>query len=443
MDTGKQKNIQKNVLKLMKTFESEGFNCDLVGGAVRDILMGETPKDWDIATNAKWYETLKIFPNAKIVSEPMSVVKIFLKESQKVTEVDVATFREETYGTCYGRPDRVIFLDNIDADLKRRDFTINAMAMESAGNICDSYGGMADIENKVLRFVGDGRFRLTEDPVRMLRGIRMISEKNSEPESETKKAIYEKAELVKYIGGERVGAELLGIAKGQYRKKAFIALLDTGILENIFDAKLLPEKKRHLTELIKRDNRENKKRQAEDSEAACNFPDEKINLAIILTWFLKETECEIKTFVEKVLEMSFEKEFSNELIKTFMYIEELAETDSSKNLKNFISGSGEKIYIFIEEVLRKGRFTWDDPALEAKREKRCLMYKEIKENKEAIFIKDLRTDGKMLNERIGIKGRKIGETLNFLLEKVHENNKLNNEDALIELAEEYCRNKEE
>lgn len=219
---------------IIKKLHDAGFQGFLVGGCVRDTLLGKTPKDYDVATNARPEQVLKIFPLADKVGAHFGVV---IEKG-----VEIATYRSDgDYGDGR-RPDHVHFENSPREDAARRDFTVNAMFMDPfTGHILDFFGGQDDIKHKVLRAVGDPYKRFGEDHLRMLRAVRFASKLGFTIDPVTFDAMKGLAPKIKSVANERVIEELRGAVKFQHGPlNTFKYLADTGMLHT-----LLPELEPH------------------------------------------------------------------------------------------------------------------------------------------------------------------------------------------------------
>ena len=198
--------LPEYVRACMDTLTQKGFSCYAVGGCVRDDLLGLTPSDYDLCTNALPQETAAAFSHHTLVLAGEKHGTVGVVTSGGV--VEITTFRTEGSYTDSRHPDWVEFVDAIEEDLSRRDFTVNAMAFSPQRGIVDPFGGQQDLENRVLRAVGDAALRFTEDALRILRGIRFSVRYQLTPEETTLQAMLEKAPLLKNIARERVFDEL-------------------------------------------------------------------------------------------------------------------------------------------------------------------------------------------------------------------------------------------
>ena len=199
----------------------------IVGGAIRDILLGLKPKDVDFATNLS-YGTLKTLFSEytqKETGKSFGVLRIRIND----IDYEIAKFRED----IYGKEKKVAFVDDIRNDLARRDFTINAMAYNQKEGIIDLYNGQKDIENRIINFVGNAEERIIEDPLRVLRAFRFMSRLNFSLSENTIEAIKNQKSLLKNIPEERITMEFSKLLLGENIKNTLTLMRDTGVLELI------------------------------------------------------------------------------------------------------------------------------------------------------------------------------------------------------------------
>ena len=208
----------------------------IVGGAIRDILLGLKPKDVDFTTNLP-YETLK---NLFSDYSPKETGKSFGVLRIRVNNIDyeIAKFRKDNYEDKDGlkiipEEKKVSFVDDIKNDLARRDFTVNAMAYNEEEGIVDLFNGQKDIENKIINFVGNAEERIIEDPLRMLRAFRFMSRLDFSLSENTIEAIKKQKDLLKNIPEERITMEFSKLLLGKNIKNTLTLMKDTGVLELI------------------------------------------------------------------------------------------------------------------------------------------------------------------------------------------------------------------
>lgn len=227
--------IPPQILRVTKTLEEAGYEAWIVGGCVRDIALGRKPKDWDITTNANPEQIQSLFENTFYTNEfgTVGVVNDAV-EDETLKVVEVTPYRLEGKYSDARRPDSVTFSTNIEDDLKRRDFTINALAFSpESGKLLDLYEGIKDIEAGVLRAVGEPKARFDEDALRILRAVRIAAELGLTIEEKTKLAMGESASQLAKISKERIRDEFVRIINSSQPKAALILSHQLGILQYI------------------------------------------------------------------------------------------------------------------------------------------------------------------------------------------------------------------
>lgn len=194
----------KYVRQALVKLQSRGHMAYLVGGCVRDMLMGRQPNDWDICTSALPDEVMAVFSNSRPTGLKHGTVTIYINSRS----LEVTTFRSEGNYTDHRRPDAVSFVGDLNTDLSRRDFTMNAIALPADGLLVDPFGGVEDIECGLVRCVGEPERRFEEDALRMFRALRFAARLGFDIEEKTMAAIAAKAALAEYLAAERVRDEL-------------------------------------------------------------------------------------------------------------------------------------------------------------------------------------------------------------------------------------------
>ena len=192
------------VSECLNTLRRHGFAAYPVGGCVRDLLLGRAPGDWDITTAAPPETVMELFEKTVPTGIQHGTVTVLLGGQS----LEVTTFRADV-GYSDGRhPDAVVFGTSLEDDLARRDFTVNAMALGEDGTVIDPFGGQADLENRLIRAVGDPAVRFTEDALRMFRAIRFSAQLEFDIEEQTFAAMFALADRAKYVSGERIKLEV-------------------------------------------------------------------------------------------------------------------------------------------------------------------------------------------------------------------------------------------
>lgn len=218
-------------MPVLRTLEDAGFEAYFVGGSVRDVLLHRHVHDVDITTSAYPEEVKELFDKSIDTGiKHGTVTVLYGGESYEIT-----TFRTESGYQDFRRPDHVTFVQNLDEDLKRRDFTINALAMNMHGDIVDLFNGIEDLKNHIIRAVGNPEKRFHEDALRMMRAVRFMSQLEFKLEEKTEQAIKDNHELLKKISVERIREEFVKMGLGPFSRQAFQIFLDTQLSEDVPD----------------------------------------------------------------------------------------------------------------------------------------------------------------------------------------------------------------
>lgn len=216
--------IPAGVDAIIGTLENAGFEAYLVGGCVRDSVLGRRPHDWDICTSAKPEQMKNVFEGFRTIDTGLKHGTLTVMSNFKPYEV--TTFRVDGEYSDHRRPDSVEFTTDLVRDLARRDFTINAMASGKYKNIIDPFGGMNDLKNKTIRCVGDPDARFNEDALRILRAMRFSATYGFGIEPETSESIHRNRDLLRWISGERIQSELRRMIMGQYALPVLLSFSD-------------------------------------------------------------------------------------------------------------------------------------------------------------------------------------------------------------------------
>ncbi len=254
--------IPEHIIKMLDALNQASFEAYIVGGCVRDLLMERPPaggvNDWDITTNARPEQILKVFPDGKY-ENTFGTVLVPLKDEKGQTQdvVEVTTYRSEQAYSDRRHPDEVRFEDSLEKDLMRRDFTINAMALgrvthnanritqkqkdkndyiticDTRYEIIDLFGGQKDIEKKIIRAVGEPGDRFREDALRLMRAVRLACQLSFNLEPKTERGIIKMAGGIKFIAAERIRDELIKILKSDRAYEGVMMLHDYKLLQYI------------------------------------------------------------------------------------------------------------------------------------------------------------------------------------------------------------------
>ena len=389
--------MPRDVEWIIGKIRDHGFEAFAVGGCVRDTLLGREPGDWDITTSAKPEEVKGIF--GKTVDTGLQHGTVTIIKNRNGYEV--TTYRIDGEYHDGRHPESVEFTSNLKEDLKRRDFTINAMAYSHETEIVDEFGGMDDLENKVIRCVGLAHDRFTEDALRILRAIRFAAQLGFEIEEETYKAIADIAPNLKNVSKERIQVELTKLLLSDHPEKMMMVEA-TGIcpyVTNDFDEVYEKE----CVESIKK---------------IKTLPKEKS-----MRWagFLRHMEPVKVRAILKGLKLD------NETIDNGRIMVDAAQTPlapEKPQIRRFLSKMSR--YQF-EGCLYLKELDGDSNIEEIRR-----LWREIEEDGDCISLKMLAVNGGDLMAAGVEKGKKLGETLAWLLDQVLEHPELNKKEILLE-----------
>ncbi|MCI1958250.1 MAG: CCA tRNA nucleotidyltransferase [Clostridia bacterium] len=389
---------------IIKNLEKHGYEGYIVGGCVRDCIMGIEPHDWDITTSASPMEVKSIFPHTFDSGIKHGTVTVLMGN----TNYEVTTYRVDgKYADCR-HPVEVKFTKNLHEDLLRRDFTMNAIAYNMKDGYVDIFGGIEDIKNKIIRGVGEPSERFREDALRMLRAIRFASQLGFDIEENTKKALEENVGLISKISSERIREEICKLLISPYTNNIHL-LWDTGLLKNI-SISIHESITGHEDEIIKQISNSGKIISVLFAALIQFVPENRLKNTLALFKFDTKTLKEINLL------------YSNK--NTDIFSDEISVRKTASKLG---ARGAELLYKF--KAAQN-----NNEALKA-----LNTLKIILEKKQCLDIKSLSINGSDL-KTIGISpGKKMGEILNYLLQLVLENPSLNSRGALLNEAEKYLR----
>ena len=204
--------IPAGAQKILQTLTGAGYEAYLVGGCVRDLLRGVEPHDWDICTSARPEETEGCFAGRRIIETGLKHGTVTVLEGGEPYEI--TTYRTEGPYSDSRRPDYVEFVSSLEADLARRDFTMNAIAMGLDGSLRDPFGGAADIQTGLIRCVGEPAHRFQEDGLRVMRALRFAAVLGYRIEERTAQAIHENRHMLEHVAAERINVEFCKLLVG-------------------------------------------------------------------------------------------------------------------------------------------------------------------------------------------------------------------------------------
>ena len=395
--------MPQDVVEIIQSLCSHGFSAYAVGGCVRDTLLGVEPKDWDITTSASPVEVKEIFGHTLDTGIEHGTVTIMRGK----IGYEVTTYRIDGKYSDGRHPDQVKFTPNLFEDLRRRDFTINAMAYSDETGLVDEFCGMEDLEKKVVRCVGEAKERFQEDALRMLRAIRFSAHLGFTIESDTWQAMIQMAKNLSLVSKERILVELTKTICSSHPE----------MVKKIFDSGLHKEIGQHFSLLSARD--------AEVMALSGQLPEEKhLRFALL---FKNQSGEEAKAILKEL-------KADNDTIKKVKILVEYIDRKlprNEKKMRQTLSEIGpERVrdWILLKKVL--GEEVED-----------CQnRLQEILERGDAYTLQMLAVDGATLI-RAGIKpGPNLGQILGELLSYVIEDPSKNTMMFLLEKVKEICYN---
>ena len=232
--------LPKEIVMVGRLLEEAGFEAFIVGGCVRDLLLNGDPSDWDVTTNANPQEIQSIFPDSFFENKFGTVTVVTKSKQEALKHIEITPYRTEGIYIDNRHPQSVNFTKNLDDDLSRRDFTINALALKierdgeiSTKNVVDLFQGIEDLKKGIIRAVGDPSERFEEDALRLMRAVRLATKLDFEIEINTARAIHGHSELIKNVAPERIRDELIKLAMSDYSDRGFEILRELGLLEYV------------------------------------------------------------------------------------------------------------------------------------------------------------------------------------------------------------------
>ena len=405
--------MPRDVEWIIEKIRNHGFEAFAVGGCVRDTLLEREPGDWDITTSAKPEEVKGIF--GKTVDTGLQHGTVTIIKNRNGYEV--TTYRIDGEYHDGRHPETVEFTSNLKEDLKRRDFTINAMAYSHETEIVDEFGGMDDLANKVIRCVGLAHDRFTEDALRILRAIRFAAQLGFEIEADTYQAISDIAPNLKNVSKERIQVEMTKLLLSDYPEKV-VMVEDTGICPYVTE---------HFGEVFDRE-RAYLERHGDSETAVLDIAESFAKVKMLpkeksVRWagFLRHMEPAKVRAILKGLKLD------NETIDNGRTMVEAAQTPlapEKPQIRRFLSRMSR--YQF-EGCLYLKELDGDASVEEIRR-----LWREIEEAGDCISLKMLAVNGGDLMSAGVEKGKMIGEILAWLLDMVLEQPERNTKEELLE-----------
>lgn len=402
--------LDKNIKLILKILQENGQGY-IVGGFIRDALLGLEPKDCDFVTDIEYDKLLNIFKEyyPKEIGKHFGIIQIKIEG----VHYEIAKMRQDKGIPKDRKEQEIEFTKNIYEDLKRRDFTINAIAYDGKKFYYGDENSKKDIEEKILRFVGICKRRIEEDPLRILRYFRFLSTKDLKYLIEDIKEISKYSQLIKELSSERVREELNKIIVGKNAHIILEILANEGILEII-----IPEWKEYRGD----------KEKSDDIFHFLSEADSDLVVRLVILFH------NLEQMVKKIMiRLRYDKksiELVYKLIKYQVIPKELDEVIFIKKMMNQLEYEDIQRYFKILKAKKKANNLEQMERLEK-------IFQNIVEKQLPVKIKDLKITGKDLLENGIVAGKTVGEILNYLLEKVLEYPEYNSKEKLLELAHNY------
>ena len=449
MERAIQITLPKQAAYIIRVLNQAGFEAYAVGGCVRDCIMGRTPDDWDITTSATPQQVKELFRRTVDTGILHGTVTVLL---QKIG-YEVTTYRIDGEYEDSRHPKEVIFTKSLEEDLKRRDFTVNAMAYHPKEGLVDLFDGIGDMERKCIRCVGCAKERFSEDTLRMMRCVRFSAQFGYEIEEETRQAIRELAGNLKNVSAERVRVELVKLLISPHPEYLRIAY-ELGVTKEI-----LPEFDTCMETL--QNNPHHCYSVGEHTLQSMRFvrEDKVLRLAMLLHDFgkpltkttdetgrdhFKKHPLESAKLAHTIMRrLKFDNDTLRKVCRLVEYHDwsiDLEENVKRATVRRLIAKIGEDAFPDMFEVNRADTLAQSDYLREeklAKQEKLEEVYREILAKRECLSLKTLAVSGKDLIEQ-GIKpGKQLGEILQSMLADVLENPAHNEKVYLLKNLNQY------
>jgi len=439
--------IPLKVRHIIDTIIAAGFEAYVVGGCVRDSVLGREPQDWDITTSARPEQIKELFPRTIDTGLQHGTVTVM----QDKEGFEVTTYRIDGKYEDSRHPKEVIFTPDLEEDLKRRDFTINAMAYSEKAGLVDIFGGMKDIRGGIIRCVGDPLERFGEDALRILRAIRFSAQLGYEIDSGTKEGIRELAPALRNISAERIQTELVKLIISSHpdRLRTAYELGVTRVFFPEFDVAMETEQRHphHMYNV------------GEHTLHSLSYvrPDKKLRLAMLLHDIGKPATLETdedgvthfhghpavsermaKDFLRR---LKFDNDTIHGVCKLVLYHDYGNSVEPDMRIvRKAVNRIGEDAFPALFEVKRADVMAQSDYMRQEKLElidRWEELYRTVREQKQCVSLKTLAVNGSDLIKTGWKPGKELGDVLQKLLELVLEQPRCNTTEILLEEAEKY------
>ena len=423
-----------DVRRILTTLQNKGLEGYAVGECVRDSICGLKPTDWDIATNADIDALKELFPEAEVISEKYQVVRMPFVETKTDPEtgeeyeegivVDVARYRESTIYLDGRKQDEVVFSNTIEDDLKRRDFTINAMA-DNGIRFVDPYAAKTDTANKIIKTIGNADESFKDNPIRMLKAIHISADLGFDLSKQVFEAITGNYRLINKIPMDKFRDEFTDIMSAAHAGKGFSLIMDTGLINLVLDDKSV----KHLTNREKSDLM----MLSENIDRSKQIPERRLGLFY--------SAINKRKGIPSIEKFGFDEFTTACLIDAVKDLPRLYFCSQENQLKKFVYEHGwdRSNYLLNLEKAQRIVFNLDS---QMRIEGRAYFLREIANKNEPIFPEDLAIDANDLIEAgICDDVESAKDMLKRLVEACHNKPQLNVREQLIAKAKKFKKNK--
>ena len=414
----KTKDIDQGALFIIKRLNDSGYEALVVGGCIRNLIMGEEARDWDITTKAAPEEIFEVFKDYKVVpvGKKFGILTVVINH----INYEVSTFKEN----------KSVPTPNLFEDLRHRDFTINALAWEEREGVIDYFNGLEDIKQKIIKGVEDSVERIKEDPLRILRAIRLACELNFKIDKAVFRAIEENSSLIKKVSAERIRDEFSKILLSNFSRRGFKLLYRLGLLRFI-----MPQLQK-CAGIYRENFCEGEDLLEHTLDMAVSLPPD-LNLRLSAILFNVKSMSHLDEKEEIIIKVLQQLKFKNAVVKkvTTLTQENWQVIDFSKkiNIRKLASRIGmenlEDAWELKKAFIKGSRSAERFKSAEIERAENNL--REILQEKPPVSLKDLAVSGKDLIELGYKEGKKIGQVLKELLNLVLDKPALNQKKILL------------
>ena len=432
--------LPEKVSRILSVLSGAGYEAYAVGGCVRDAILGREPEDWDITTNARPEEVKGLFRRTVDTGIAHGTVTVMLGSDG----FEVTTYRQDGDYSDHRHPDAVVFTASLEEDLKRRDFTINAMAYRPETGLVDLFGGREDLEKRIIRCVGDPRERFDEDALRIMRALRFSAQLGFAIAPETREAIREFAPRLQLISRERIRVELVKLLVSPHPDR-LLDLAECGITAEIFplwDTMLATEQNSafhlysvgiHTLKVVENVPAEPVLRLAallhDCGKPACKTTDMGSR-----NHFHGHAELGATIAEEFLKELRFDNKTINDVVK-LVKVHDDRFPPKRKNVRREMNRVGTELFPSFLKLVLADTLAKSNYALEETMHNYtlvCRRYEEITAAGDPITLKDLAVKGSDLIAAGMKPGPEMGEVLSRMLDDVLENPEHNQKEYLIE-----------